>query len=68
MAWVDFVGTGMSQEEVRKRIEKDAKITTVYGTDMGKGGETFMRFNIATQKSRVVEAVERMQAAFKDLQ
>jgi cystathionine beta-lyase len=35
---------------------------------MGKGGETFMRFNIATQKSRVVEAIERMQAAFKDLQ
>ena len=68
LAWVDFVGTGMSQEEVRKRIEKDAKITTVYGTDMGKGGETFMRFNIATQKSRVVEAVKRMQAAFKDLQ
>ena len=68
LAWVDFSGTGMSQDEVKTRIERDAKITTVYGKDMGKGGETFMRFNIAIQKSRVVEAVKRMQNAFNDLQ
>jgi cystathionine beta-lyase len=35
---------------------------------MGEGGEAFMRFNIATPRSRVLEAVERMQKAFKDLQ
>jgi len=35
---------------------------------MGKGGETFLRFNIATPRSRVIEAVKRMQNAFKDLQ
>tara|TARA_Y100000739_G_C20584248_1_gene454456 strand:+ start:515 stop:1687 length:1173 start_codon:yes stop_codon:yes gene_type:complete len=68
LAWVDFSGTGMNHEAVKNRIEKDARITTVYGKSMGKGGETFMRFNIATPRSRVVEAVERMQAAFKDLQ
>ena len=68
LAWVDFSGTGMSHEDVKDRIEKDAEITTVYGKNMGKGGETFMRFNIATQRSRVVEAVTRMQNAFNDLQ
>jgi cystathionine beta-lyase len=68
LAWVDFSGTGMSREEFTSRIEKSAKITTVHGSEMGKGGETYMRFNIATPKSRVIEAVERMQKAFKDLQ
>ena len=51
-----------------KVIEKEAKITSNYGSDMGKGGETFLRFNIATPRSRVIEAVKRMQNAFKDLQ
>jgi cystathionine beta-lyase len=68
LAWVDFSGTGMSNAEVKNRIEKEAKITSNYGADMGKGGETFMRFNIATPRSRVIEAVKRMQTAFKDLQ
>ena len=68
LAWVDFSGTGMPQAEIKNRIETIAKITTVYGSDMGEGGEAFMRFNIATPRSRVLEAVERMQKAFKDLQ
>jgi cystathionine beta-lyase len=68
LAWVDFSGTGMSRDEFTSRIEKGAKITTVYGSKMGQGGETFMRFNIATPKSRIIEAVERMQKAFKDFQ
>jgi cystathionine beta-lyase len=68
LAWVDFSGTGMSKAEVKDRIEKEAKITSNYGSDMGKGGETFLRFNIATPRSRVIEAVKRMQNAFKDLQ
>lgn len=68
LSWVDFSGSGMLQAEIKNRIETIAKITTVYGSVMGEGGEAFMRFNIATPRSRVLEAVERMQNAFKDLQ
>lgn len=68
LSWVDFSGTGMSREEVTRRIEKDAQIATNYGPTFGKGGETFMRFNIATQRSRVEDAVERLTKAFGDLQ
>jgi cystathionine beta-lyase len=68
LAWVDFAGTGMSTEEVRRRIEKEAKIAVNPGPDFGTGGETFMRFNFATPRARVTEAVERMQKAFADLQ
>ena len=68
LAWVDFSGTGMAQSEYRNRIEKTAKIAANHGETFGSGGADFMRFNLATPRALVVEAVERMQAAFKDLQ
>ncbi|MCK0150337.1 PatB family C-S lyase [Marivita sp. S6314] len=68
LAWVDFSGTGMDFEEVSRRIRKDARIAPSAGPDFGPGGETFMRFNLATQRYRVDDAVGRLQAAFSDLQ
>lgn len=68
LGWVDFSGTGMDQQEVARRIRDDAKIAVSAGPTFGAGGETFMRFNLATQRSVVEEAVLRMQKAFADLQ
>ncbi|QDC08644.1 pyridoxal phosphate-dependent aminotransferase [Oceanicola sp. D3] len=68
LSWVDFSGTGMEQAEFTGRVEKVGKIAVNHGDTFGKGGESFLRFNIATPRARVAEAVERMQAAFSDLQ
>jgi cystathionine beta-lyase len=68
LAWVDFADTGMSHDEVATRIRDTAKIAVSQGPTFGAGGETFMRFNLATQRATVEEAVRRMQAAFADLQ
>lgn len=68
LGWVDFSGTGMSHEEVATRIRDGAKIAVSQGPTFGSGGETFMRFNLATQRATVEEAVRRMQDAFSDLQ
>lgn len=68
LSWVDFSGTGMDVAEVNNRITKSARITANQGPTFGKGGENFMRFNIGTQRSRIIEAMERMEAAFSDLQ
>ncbi|MGJ8622664.1 MAG: MalY/PatB family protein [Yoonia sp.] len=68
LAWVDFADTGMPFEEVSTRIRDTAKIAVSQGPTFGAGGETFMRFNLATQTDKVEEAVKRMQAAFADLQ
>ena len=68
LAWVDFKDTGMKQSEVTSRIERTAKIAANHGSTFGKGGDTFMRFNIATPRARVEEACERLRDAFKDLQ
>lgn len=68
LAWVDFAGTGMPAEEVARRVETEARIAASHGGTFGTGGETFMRFNIATPRARVEEAVRRLQGAFGDLQ
>jgi cysteine-S-conjugate beta-lyase len=65
---VDFRGLGMEEAEVLRRIEGEARIAVNHGGTFGKGGEGFQRFNIATPRARVAEAVERLQAAFADVQ
>lgn len=68
LAWVDFAGIGMDKSEFTTRIERGARIAANHGASFGAGGDSFMRFNMATQRSRVVEAVGRLQEAFGDLQ
>ena len=68
LAWVDFAGTGMARHEFTRRVEQGARIAANHGPSFGKGGESFLRFNIATPRARVAEAVTRLQAAFGDLQ
>ena len=68
LAWVDFSGTGMAQSEFIDRVQKGAKIAVNHGASFGLGGESWLRFNIATPRARVIDAVRRMQKAFADLQ
>lgn len=68
LAWVDFAGTGMEAAEFTRRVEKEARIAANHGATFGTGGETFLRFNLATPRAHVTEAVARLQGAFADLQ
>jgi cysteine-S-conjugate beta-lyase len=68
LAWVDFSGTGMQPQDFTARVERDARIAPSHGPAFGKGGESYLRFNIATPRARIEEAVRRLQAAFADLQ
>jgi cystathionine beta-lyase len=68
LSWVDFSGTGMPREEFTARVERDGRIAANHGPTFGAGGETFLRFNIATPRARIEDAVKRLQAAFADLQ
>ncbi|NQW14040.1 MAG: pyridoxal phosphate-dependent aminotransferase [Rhodobacter sp.] len=68
LAWVDFSDTGMAVEEFTRRVQDEAKIAVNHGGTFGLGGESYLRFNLGTQKSRVIEAVSRLKEAFADLQ
>ncbi|WP_134727064.1 MalY/PatB family protein [Paracoccus luteus] len=68
LAWVDFTGTGLSPEDLQARILGGAGIAANRGETFGLGGQGHARFNLATPRARVAEAVERLQRAFADLQ
>jgi len=64
LSWVDFRGTGLDDKEIEQRVFREARIAANLGTTFGTGGEGFLRFNFATPRSRVEEAIDRLQVAF----
>ena len=68
LSWVDFSGTGMSHDEICKRVHKHAGIATNHGETFGLGGDGHLRFNLATQRHNITSAIKRLNAAFSDLQ
>ncbi|HEY0274731.1 MAG TPA: MalY/PatB family protein [Paenirhodobacter sp.] len=68
LAWVDFSGTGLTQDEITARVQGQAKIAASQGPGFGTGGEGWLRFNLGTPRARIEEAVSRLTRAFADLQ
>lgn len=68
LSWVDFEDTGMPKSEFIDRVQKNARIAPNHGETFGTGGEMFLRLNIATPRSLVEQACERLTEAFSDLQ
>ena len=67
LAWVDFAATGLSPEEVAGRVKDRARIFASPGAQFGPGGETWLRFNFATPRPILEEALVRLEDAFADL-
>ena len=67
LAWVDFSGTGLAPKEVAARVKERARIFASPGEQFGPGGETWLRFNFATPRPLLEEAIGRLEDAFKDL-
>jgi cysteine-S-conjugate beta-lyase len=67
LAWVDFAGTGLPPEEVATRVKSRARIFASPGPQFGPGGETWLRFNFATPRPILEEALGRLEEAFADL-
>lgn len=68
LSWVGFANTGLTPTEAQARIEQGARIAANHGATFGRGGETYLRFNLATPRARIIEAADRLRAAFADLQ
>lgn len=64
LAWVNFAETGLSPQQVIDKVQKEAGIATSHGASFGSGGETYLRFNLATPRSRIEQALERLTAVF----
>lgn len=64
LAWLDFSGTGLPQEEIYDRIERKARIAINRGDRFGTGGENWVRFNFACPRARLDDALSRLIPAF----
>jgi cystathionine beta-lyase len=67
MAWVDFSGTGLSAKDAADRVAQRARIFASPGEQFGPGGETWLRFNFATPRPILEEALGRLDEAFADV-
>ena len=65
LLWLDFHGTGLSNEEVKERVEKRARLWLDHGDMFGEGGELFERINIACPRSILEQAMKQLAEAFK---
>ena len=66
LPWVDVSAMGLTSQELCDRLLTEAKVWVNPGTMYGpQTGEGYVRFNIATQRSRLVEALNRMVKAFE---
>jgi cysteine-S-conjugate beta-lyase len=67
LAWVNFSGTGLKADDVAARVSGRARIFASPGPQFGPGGETWLRFNFATPRPILAEALDRLDDAFRDL-
>ena len=64
LVWVDFRGTGLSDEEIDDRIINKAGLWLDSGSIFGDSGRGFQRINVACPRAILTEALERLAVAF----
>jgi len=60
LAWIDYSKTGFSDSVMRKKMVEEASLGLNPGRIFGPGGNGFMRMNVGTPRSNILEALERM--------
>jgi len=63
LAWLDFRALGFSDEELKERILRRARVWLDDGPMFGTGGRGFQRLNLACPRATLAEALERMARA-----
>jgi cysteine-S-conjugate beta-lyase len=62
--WLDFTGTGLSDEQVGSIIKSKARLRLDEGCIFGPEGKGFQRINIACPRETLKTALERLRQAF----
>lgn len=67
IAWMDFSGLGMNDQELERFAIEKMKIGFKYGYTFGRGGEGFQRVNFGCPRTLLEEGLTRMEKAIKSL-
>ena len=65
LSWVDFSGTGQTPEQIASILKDRCRIFASPGAQFGTGGGTSIRFNIATPRPILRDALSRLAEAFR---
>lgn len=65
LAWVDFRGLGLSEEELEELIVRKAGLWLDSGAIFGRTGAGFERFNAACPRSILRQALEQLKTAIR---
>ena len=65
LVWLDCRSLGLGGHALNDFFVREAGIAMNEGSTFGPGGEGFMRLNAGTQRSVLVEAMQRMERAVK---
>ena len=66
LLWIDYRGTGLSEEEMMDKLLTKGKLALVPGSNYGEAGRGYLRMNVATPRSLVEEGVKRFITAMND--
>lgn len=64
LAWIDCSGSGMTGDEVARRLLDETGLMVSAGTTYGKAGTNFVRLNFACQRTVLADALERFMRVF----
>ena len=67
LPWVDFSRLGLDTPELERFIVDKAKLWLDGGAMFGAGGAGFQRFNIATPRAILQEALDRLETAVRQI-
>ncbi|MBM7636201.1 MalY/PatB family protein [Streptococcus saliviloxodontae] len=64
LVWLDFSAYGIAQPDLDETLRQKAKVVLNDGAHFGKEGKYFARLNVATPKTTVQEALDRIVSVF----
>lgn len=64
LVWVDFSGTGLTEDEFQHAMLYKAKIAVDFGVWFGRGGDLCARFCVACPRAILEECMQRLEKAF----
>lgn len=59
LLWIDYRGTGLTEEDIMDKLLTKGKLALDPGTKYGEAGRGFLRMNVATPRTLVEEGVKR---------
>lgn len=67
LMWLDFSSLGLDDKKLHTFLVEQAKVGLSAGISYGKGGEGFMRLNIAAPRAMVLQALDQIKRALGSL-